>query len=276
MNIAKDRYEISLWEDVLIEKKGTVPEHYEEEKIAVIGSDTMTAPFRALQPRLTENINGTNTLTFKMYYTYTNTETGLKEDNPFLKLLINERKVKVLWKGKCYDFVVKSIQENSEDKSITYTCKDLYINELSKNGFNLEFSDELQNNQGTVVELAEKVLEGTDWRVGDSDIIKRPQRRLCIKFRCSNIHCERPRQCKCHGAGRRVYLCFYSVVQTQSTNGQFIYNANGEYHTDKNSQLLLETNCLSVDITWSADGLTARVAVMLFLPYKKVKVSQIV
>jgi len=94
MNIAKDRYEISLWEDVLIEKKGTVPEHYEEEKIAVIGSDTMTAPFRALQPRLTENINGTNTLSFKMYYTYTNTETGLKEDNPFLKLLINERRLK--------------------------------------------------------------------------------------------------------------------------------------------------------------------------------------
>ena len=172
MNIVKDRYEISLWEDVLVEQKGTVPEHYEEEKIAVIGSDTMTAPFRALQPRLTENINGTNTLTFKMYYTYINTETGLREDNPFLKLLINERKVKALWKGKWYDFVVKSVQENSEDKSITYTCKDLYINELSKNGFNLEFSDELQNNQGTVVELAEKVLEGTDWRVGDSDIIK--------------------------------------------------------------------------------------------------------
>ena len=32
MNIVKDRYEISLWEDVLIEQKGTVPEHYEEEK----------------------------------------------------------------------------------------------------------------------------------------------------------------------------------------------------------------------------------------------------
>ena len=59
-------------------------------------------------------------------------------------------------------------------------------------------------------------------------------------------------------AGAFIYV-FYSVVQTKSTNGQFIYNANGEYHTDKNSQLLLETDCLSVDITWSADGLTARV-----------------
>ena len=260
MNIVKDRYEISLWEDVLIEQKGTVPEHYEEEKIAVIGSDTMTAPFRALQPRLTENINGTNTLTFKMYYTYINTETGLKEDNPFLKLLINERKVKVLWKNKWYDFVVKSVQENSEDKSITYTCKDLYINELSKNGFNLEFSDELQNNQGTVVELAEKVLEGTDWRVGDSDIIKQTTEEALYKVEVlntftakdpDNVNVTVP-------AGAFIYV-FYSVVQTQSTNGQFIYNANGEYHTDKNSQLLLETDCLSVDITWSTDGLTARV-----------------
>ena len=195
-----------------------------------------------------------------MYYTYINTETGLKEDNPFLKLLINERKVKALWKNKWYDFVIKSVQENSDDRSVTYICKDLYINELSKTGFNLEFSDELQNNQGTVVELAEKVLEGTDWQVGDSGIIKQTTEEALYKVEVlrtftakdpGNVNVTVP-------AGASIYV-FYSVVQTQSTNGQFIYNANGEYHTDKNSQLLLETNCLSVDITWSADGRTARV-----------------
>ena len=32
MNIVKDRYEISLWEDVLIEQRELFPNTYEEEK----------------------------------------------------------------------------------------------------------------------------------------------------------------------------------------------------------------------------------------------------
>ena len=163
--IRKDKYEISLWQDELVAASGSVPEHYEERKIGVIGSNTMTAQWRAVEPKLVENINGTNTFTFKMYYTYVDTETGKRETNPFLNLLVNERKVKVLWKGKWYDLVVKSIQENSGDKSITYTCKDLFVNELSKTGFELEFDNELMNNQGTVQELAGRVLEGTDWKL---------------------------------------------------------------------------------------------------------------
>ena len=78
----KDVYEISVWEDQLIAetiKDGiTIPEHYEEQKIAIIGSDTMTAPFRALEPKLVQNVNGVDTLTFKMYYTYSDVETGAR------------------------------------------------------------------------------------------------------------------------------------------------------------------------------------------------------
>ena len=73
----KDKYEISLWEDYLVDASGTpgepdyIPAHYEEKKICVIGSDTMTASYRAYAPELKSEINGTHTLTFKMYYTYT-------------------------------------------------------------------------------------------------------------------------------------------------------------------------------------------------------------
>lgn len=164
----KDLYEISLWQDKL-DKDGA---YYDEEKVVVIGSDTMTSPCRAVDPKLIENVNGTNTLTFKLYYTYIDTETGKREDNPYIKLLTNERRVKCKWKNKWYEFVIKGIQEDSSGKLITYTCKDLFINELSKTGFNLEFDNELENNQGTVKELGEKILEGTDWKVGDSDIIE--------------------------------------------------------------------------------------------------------
>ena len=125
----------------------------------------MTAQFRAVEPRLVENINGTNTLTFKMFYAYIDNETGESKSNPFLSLLVNERKVKALWKNKWYDLVIKACQEDSNGRSITYTCKDLYINELSKTGFSLEFNTELKNNQGTVQELTEVVLDGSDWQL---------------------------------------------------------------------------------------------------------------
>lgn len=164
----KDTYEISLWQD----KLNSTGKYYDEEKVVIIGSDTMTAPCRAVEPKLVENVNGTNTLTFRLYYTYIDPETGAREDNPYIKLLTNERRVKCKWKEKWYEFVIKNIQEDSNGKSIAYTCKDLYINELSKTGFNLEFDNELENNQGTVKELGEKILEGTDWKVGDSDIIQ--------------------------------------------------------------------------------------------------------
>ena len=45
MAVQKDKYEISLWEDYIVPVAGIIPEHYEEKKIAVIGSDNMTAQF---------------------------------------------------------------------------------------------------------------------------------------------------------------------------------------------------------------------------------------
>ena len=98
MSIKKDRYEISLWEDYIVASQGEgenlIPEHYEERKIAIIGSNTMSAQWRAVEPKLVSNVNGTNVLTFKMYYSYIDTETGKKEQNPIINLLVNERKIK--------------------------------------------------------------------------------------------------------------------------------------------------------------------------------------
>ena len=176
----KDKYEISLWEDYLVPateiNNEIVPAHYEERKIAVIGSDSMTSPCRAYNPKLIENINGTNNFTFEMFYTYkenNGAEGNIDQQNPFLNLLVNERKVKCKWKDKWYDFIIKKSQEDSSGKKITYTCQDLYINELSKNGFSLTFDNELENNTGTAPELVKKVLKGTDWMLSENnDIIQ--------------------------------------------------------------------------------------------------------
>ena len=66
--ITKNKYEISIWKDYLEDSV------LKEKKVAVIGSDSMTSKQRAYEPNLVEEINGTRTFTFKMYYT-------LREDN---------------------------------------------------------------------------------------------------------------------------------------------------------------------------------------------------
>lgn len=176
--MAKDKYEISLWDDVFVAASGSIPGHYEEEKIAVIGSDTMTTQCRAIEPKLVCNINGKITFTFKMFLRYHDELTGEDYDNPFLKLLINERKIKVQWLGQWYDLVIKNIQEASNGKSVTYTCEDANINELAKSGFDLIFDDELSintttgGNQGTVQQLVERTIEGTDWQIGENEVIQ--------------------------------------------------------------------------------------------------------
>lgn len=252
----KNKYEISLWEDKLVPQTGEgqsiVPEHYEEEKVCIIGSDTMTSQARALEPKLVRNVNGTNKLTFKLYYTYIDNETGKRIQNPFTSLLVNERKVKCKWEDQWYDFVIKGVQEDSNGKTITYTCEDLYINELSKTGFSLEFDQKLNNNQGTVQELAKKVLEGTDWVV-DTDnsdhILQTIEEPLYRATLTQNLDAkDKNGTIKTILGGSVIYL-FYSVVQEKKSYIQFIYNTS--YETESNSQLLKENNCYSVEMDWS-------------------------
>lgn len=252
----KNKYEISLWEDRLVPQTGEgqsiVPEHYEEEKVCIIGSDTMTSQARALEPKLVRNVNGTNKLTFKLYYTYIDNETGKRIQNPFISLLVNERKVKCKWENRWYDFVIKGIQEDSNGKTITYTCEDLYINELSKTGFSLEFDQKLNNNQGTAQELAKKVLDGTDWVVdsGSSDhILQTIEEPLYRATLTQNLDTkDKNGTIKTILGGSVIYL-FYSVVQEKKSYVQFIYNTS--YETESNSQLLKENSCYSVEMDWS-------------------------
>lgn len=252
----KNKYEISLWEDRLVPQTGEgqsiVPEHYEEKKVCIIGSDTMTSQARALEPKLVRNVNGTNKLTFKLYYTYIDNETGKRIQNPFISLLVNERKVKCKWEDQWYDFVIKGVQEDSNGKTITYTCEDLYINELSKTGFSLEFDQKLNNNQGTAQELAKKVLEGTDWVV-DTDnsdhILQTIEEPLYSATLTQNLDAKDKNNATKTILGGSVIYLFYSVVQEKKSYIQFIYNTS--YETESNSQLLKENNCYSVEMNWS-------------------------
>lgn len=192
-----NKYEISVWEDYFVPASGSTESHYEERKLCVIGSNTMTDGSRALEPNLVLNVNGTHTLTFKLYLSYIDTITGERIDNPFVKLLVNERKVKVYWDNgqedvndKWYDLVVKDISEDSDSNTVTYTCEDLFINELGKSGFELNFSDEANNNQGTIYELATAVLDGTDWQLDEenTDHLLQTQEEALYEVKITNMN----------------------------------------------------------------------------------------
>lgn len=274
-NILKKPYEISLWEDVnvfsvtngttMVEYIGKLPsteqmdkdfneeqdnerskkeifQYYSERKLCVIGSNTMNTPIQAFDAYFVENTNGTSTLTFSLYYKYLDENNELV-DNPFINLMVNERKVKLRYGAiddpdmKWYDYVIKTIQENSENYTFTYTAKNLFINELSKTGFNLEFDTELENNQGTIAELGARVLEESDWKLAaDQDVIKQyreePLYEVILEEAITAHNMENTSETLEVSAGSKIY-CFYSQIEDQASYLQFLYN-DGGYTTDEN------------------------------------------
>lgn len=245
----KDKYEISLWEDYQNDENNT---YYSERKIAVIGSNDMTSPCRAYNPKLVQNVNGTNTFTFDMYMTYKENFVKDGEDktftNPFLALLVNERKIKVLWKEKWYDFIIKQCAEDSTSKKITYTCKDLYVNELSKNGYDLEFDSELNNNYGTAQELVEATLKDTEWQLKDTENIlqkkEEPVYELKLDSELDAINQTKGVSEKI--PAKKTILVFYEQLAGKTTlDGTYQFAYAPSYKKDTNSQLVVNADCYS-------------------------------
>jgi hypothetical protein len=156
-------------------------------------------------------------------------------DNPFLPYLVNERKVKLKYfqdnEWKWFDFVIKTASENSETYKFTYTAEDLFINELSKTGTSLTFDEKLGNNQGTVQELAERILEGTDWMVGENtETIKQTKEeplyeitlnRDIVAFR------ESDGEESIVSSGEKIYAFYSCVINNTKDYFQFLYAKNG-------------------------------------------------
>ena len=201
MSNIKEPYSISVWEEELIpaqdwyvkgeerlireeyeqlsetEREGyelhTVMEHYEETQGIIIGAHDMVSVYAAVNPILKKNVNGSVDLTFGLYSNVYNPDVLDFCINPFTQLLVNEAKVKLHFRGKWYDLVVKNCVEDSTNFMYNYTCKDIYVNELNKNGFKVELETKLKNNQAIITELAETILLDTDWQVDkeSSDIL---------------------------------------------------------------------------------------------------------
>ena len=250
-------YEISVWEDKLT--NGV----FEETKLVVIGSDTMTGLNKVYDPVFNKKINGEKTLSFSLKYKYFDPYTGNDGVvNPFAALLINERKVKLHYGDEWYEFIVKDHSESSDGLEWTYTCTDAYVLELSKSGYNITFDSELNNNQGTAFELAKETLKDTDWRVGTANVgkqlIAEPIYKGTINTPFSALNVDSGREENCSGD---VYV-FYSYVKNQSGKFvQFIKQAD-TYVTDDNNVItatnyrILRDNITVTDTAIKSGGTT--------------------
>lgn len=278
MDIRKKPYEISLWEDVLtivyedgFETEGTiinehgpvVAQYYKERKICVIGSDTMDTPIRATQPKLVTKVNGENILTFNMYSHYYDTVSDEFYINPFIGLLINERKIKLRYGApgavdtKWYDLVIKNIQENSESKTYNYTAKDLFVNELSKSGFNLQFDQELENNMGNIETLAERILDESDWQLQPSgEILKQtleePLYHVLLSRNITLKDMEGKKEDITLQAGKLVYV-FYNNIVNKERYVQFLYADT--YEVDDDNFIVNSPNWYLENVTYNSDGI---------------------
>lgn len=254
MSILKKSYEISVWDDIWNGEK------FVEQKLGVIGSDLMETQCRVISPNLTRNTNGTKKFSFQLYKKYKDNITGEWIENPFCNWLINERKVKLKYKEKWYDFVIKNIKEDSTKYLNTYQLEDAFVQELSKNGFKVELDDSLMNNSGTANQLAAKVLEDTDWTVSyKSEAFVEGIEESLVYLRVKNSHTlkafrvsdQNPTNYK-EGvtvnkeeliAAGSIILGFYSSCTNKPYRFQFIYVGDLNNLSKDSNRIITNTDC---------------------------------
>ena len=250
-------YEISVWEEKLAQDgKGFI-----ETKIAVIGSNTMTGLNKVYDPIFNKKANGEKTLTFSLKYKYFDPYSGADGVvNPFAALLVNERKVKLHYDGEWYEFVVKDHTESSDDYTWTYTCSDAFVLELSKIGYNITFDSELNNNQGTARELAQKTIENTDWRLGGVDsfkqLIEEPVYKgtLVSTAGITIINADEDGT-EIPVANTDIYV-FYSYIKNKDGNFvQFIVRDDNKQYSIDSKNVITDTNFrITTELTYKEQG----------------------
>lgn len=286
-----NNYEISVWQDYqvykyldlsnnsIIESEHILNDGYQlqesyfdERKTYIIGSNLMNTDNRAFNSQLTRSTNGEYSLTFTLYSPYFDNESREYTNNPFVSILTNEQKIKLFYKDKWYDFVIKTIEENSDEKSFNYTAKALYINELSKNGIELTFDDELENNTGTIIELGKKVVEGTDWQIdNNSDTITQtilePLYELITSqdILATNQFSE---ESITISANSTIYI-FYSVLNNKESYCQFLYREDGYYTIDDEDAITNSENWVINGTIYTEAGLPT------FVQPQTLKISEV-
>lgn len=261
--IKKKPYEISIWEDRLVTENDI--SYYKEVKLAVIGSDKMESPNRAFDPILTENVNGEKTLTFSLAFKYHDEYTGEIVQNPFYPYLINERKVKLFYNDEWLEFLIKECEETSKENIFKYTAKELFSLELAKLGYDVVLDTSLNNNQGTIVELAQRVLKNTDWEVDEdnSDLlvqyVQEPLYKATVSENIEVLNLN-TNQSESIQQDEVIYI-FYSYINNKNTDYvQFIRENDRKDFVIDDDNVIKSTNYrITTPVTYVIDDTTHEV-----------------
>jgi hypothetical protein len=143
-----------------------------EREVCEIGSSTSSFSGKAFNTVFYTKIDGTHELSFELPRYYLNEETGETVSNELIEFVTNKNKLilKDVEENKEYHFVVnkKIDKEDNGIFSYSYSCTDAYIEELSKTGYGLTFTDEVDGNGlGTIHELAREVLKDSGWEYAE-------------------------------------------------------------------------------------------------------------
>jgi len=264
------QYELSIWEDYMPD--GSTD--FQEQKLVVIGGDSYNAPQHAYNIKEQRSMNGDRTLSFNMLGKYIN-ESGELVDNPYWSLLVNERKLK-LRDGAEYDFstdlhelteedsdnrwrdyIIKTINEESANYVYSYTAKEQYVNELGKNGWSVNLNTELNNNLGTLQELADKILENSGWTASVEETVLEkvpmPLFRATLSGGISATQITTGTTLELF-SGTVIYLLYSCVKRNaagttweldKSNPIQFLYKSTGFVETDiDDNRLIIDDNSL--------------------------------
>lgn len=131
-----------------------------------LGSSTSNSTGQAFNIEFYSKIDGTHELTFELPQFYFDEEIGENVLNPLIEYVGNKCQLELHLDGKTYFMVVNSRTDEEKNGSISYRyeCTDAFIEELSKSGYGIVFSDEVEGNGlGTIHEFAQQVAAGTEW-----------------------------------------------------------------------------------------------------------------
>lgn len=161
--ITKKNYQIFLCESVYRDDVL----HLNDVRVCELGSSTLDFSGKAFNIEFYSKIDGTHELSFDLPSTYFDVDAGKTVDNELVKLVSNKCKIELIVEDKTYFMVINNCVDKEEKGGMisrSYSCTDAFIEELSKTGYGIVFSDEVEGNGlGTIHELAEQVVAGTEW-----------------------------------------------------------------------------------------------------------------
>lgn len=240
-------------ENTKIEEHSSSINYMEEQMVAIIGSDGMDSPSRAFEPCLKRNVNGTVTLSFYMFTKYFDEQVGDFVLNPFTNLMTNERKLKLKYKEEWYDLIIKNIDEDSEKYTMSISATSLPIVELARAGFNITLDNELKNSIGTITELANTIVEGTDWSVAEvgegTDLLEEGLLENLYEIKAKNqiiVKNVRDESDLYFIQPGEIFYAFYSSYMDakagRANKLQIVYDSLNNYEVDEDNVIVISEN----------------------------------